>query len=82
MNEQLEKWLKGEPVHGEQCCPDFSCCTGKLAPLEQRQRFVKAVSEGDERTKMEMLGMFLGAAMAGEGQKVYVAGLEIPKDEQ
>jgi hypothetical protein len=73
MSEQLEKWLNGEPIHGEQCCPDFSCCTGNIAPLEQRQRFVRAIREGDERTQMEMLGMFLGAAI---GSSVYVAGLE------
>lgn len=76
MNEQLEQWLAGNPVHGEQCCPDFSCCRGKdtMAPLVQRERFVKAVREGDEKTKFEMLGMFLGAAMSGHD--VYVAGVD------
>lgn len=75
MNEQLEKWLNGNPVHdreADQCCPDFSCCSGNgMAPKEQRERFVKAIKENDERTRMEMLGMFLGAAFSGS----YVAGL-------
>lgn len=76
MSEQLQQWLNGTPVHGEECCPDFSCCTGNIAPLEVRQRYVKAVQDGDERTKFEMLGMFLGEAMAREGKKVYVAGTD------
>lgn len=82
MSEQLEKWLNGEPVHAEQCCPDFSCCRGKdkIAPREQRERFIKAVKDGDRATEMEMLGMFLGNAMAEE--KVYVAGLNTNGGEQ
>lgn len=83
MNEQLKQWLEGNPIHMEdQCCPDFSCCRGidTIAPLEIRQRFVKATQDGDEAARFEMLGMFLGAAMSGE--KVYVAGLKIPESEQ
>lgn len=75
MSDQLQQWLDGNPIHGEQCVPDFSCCRGieTIAPLEVRQRFVKAVESGDEEAKFEMLGMFLGAAMSGE--KIHVAGL-------
>lgn len=78
MNEQLEQWLLGNPIHGEQCCPDFSCCTKKIAPIEVRERFVAAVRAGDEQTKMEMLGMFLGEAFSN----AYIAGLEAPRSEQ
>lgn len=82
MSEQLEQWLLGNPIHGEQCCPDFSCCRGvdTIAPKEVRERFCKAERENDEKTKMEMLGMFLGNALSGKN--VYVAGTEVPKDEQ
>lgn len=75
MTEQLKQWLAGNPVHGDQCTPDFSCCRGvdTIAPLEVRQRFIKALESDDEKTQMEMLGMFLGAAMRGE--KIYLAGL-------
>lgn len=83
MNTQLEQWLAGNPVHNKeanQCCPDFSCCRdGDIAPLDQRERFVKAVRAGDESTLVEMLGMFLGHAM---GDKVYVAGLNVEGGEQ
>lgn len=83
MNYQLEQWLAGNPVHDKesnQCCPDFSCCrNGDIAPLEQRERFVKAVRENDESARMEMLGMFLSHAMGGG---VYVAGLNAEGAEQ
>ena len=78
---QLKQWVAGNPVHNpirDECCPDFSCCNGKIAPVEQRERFVKAVVEKDEKTQMEMLGMFLGNAFSDE--KIYVAGLEIPSE--
>lgn len=78
---QLKLWVEGNPVHNDirgECCPDFSCCNGNIAPIEQRERFAQACSEGDEHTKMEMLGMFLGNAFSGE--KVYVAGLEMPSE--
>lgn len=77
VSEQLRQWLDGNPVHAEECCPDFSCCTKNIAPKEVRERFVKAVKEGDEKTRFEMLGMFLGQAIS----RAYVAGLEIPDGE-
>ena len=77
---QLSLWVKGQPVHNpirDECCPDFSCCNGgKIAPIEIRKRFAKAFAEGDEHTKMEMLGMFLGQAFSDFN--IYVAGLDIP----
>lgn len=81
---QLNGWLLGNPTckKGDGCCPDFSCCTGIISPKETRERFVKAVTENDEKTRMEMLGMFLGEAMQRLGKNVYVAGLEVPETEQ
>ena len=81
VNYQIKQWVAGNPVHNpirDECCPDFSCCNGKIASVEQRERFAKAVVEKDERTQMEMLGMFLGSAFSDE--KIYVAGLEIPSE--
>lgn len=78
---QLEYWVKGVSVHNEvddECCPDFSCCNKKMnTPKEVRERFAKA----DERTRTEMLGMFLGKAMETMDKKVYIAGLETPDSE-
>ena len=86
MTNQLEQWLLGNSIHDtdrDECCPDFSCCNKKMqSSKETRERFVKAVKSGDDRIKNEMLGMWLGEAMATLGKKVYVAGLEIPESEQ
>lgn len=74
-DEQLREWVAGNPIHNkerDECCPDFSCCTGKIAPLNVRKRFEKACNEGDEETKMEMLMMFLSNALSGKN--IYVAG--------
>jgi len=81
--EQLTEWVKGNPVHNDtanECCPDFSCCRGKeyIAPLKQRERFLKAVLENDEDTKYQMLMMFLGNAFAGKN--VYIAGENSPSE--
>jgi hypothetical protein len=73
MNEQLQQWLEGNSIHGEQCCPDFSCCNKYVkTPIEVRQRFVKAIKENDKETELQMLGMFLQAAMDTLGKNVYV----------
>ena len=77
---QLALWVAGKPVHNpirDECCPDFSCCNGgKIASVEVRKRFAKAVAENDEYAQMEMLGMFLGQAFSDEN--IYVAGTSIP----
>ena len=60
--EQLEEWVNGNPIHNkeiDECCPDFSCCNGKIAPIEERLRFKKAFDENDEKTKIMMLIMFM-----------------------
>ena len=73
--EQLREWVKGNPVHNDErdeCCPDFSCCTGKIAPREVRERFAKAWLSGEEEVVAEMLMMFLSRAFSEEN--IYVAG--------
>ena len=75
LDEQLKEWVAGNPIHNkerDECCPDFSCCTGKIAPLNVRERFAKAYYEKDEETKNEMLMMFLANAFSNKN--IYVAG--------
>ena len=77
LDEQLKEWLDGNPIHNterDECCPDFSCCNGNIAPLNVRERFVKAHYECDEEVKMQMLMMFLGNAFSGKN--IYIAGDE------
>ncbi len=73
-DEQLERWVAGEPVHNDEkdeCCPDFSCCNPKLlATQEEREKF-RGASE-DERAAM--LSIFLGRMLAAEGVGACVAG--------
>jgi hypothetical protein len=76
-DEQLKEWVKGNPLHNhdrDECCPDFSCCNGKISSESERRRFAKAVADGDEPLKMEMLMMFLGNAFSDKN--IYVAGSE------
>lgn len=77
-DEQLERWLAGDPVHDEEngeCCPDLSCCRGDIAPLQVRQRFVAAYRDGDTETVYAMLGFFLSAALADFGESIHIAGV-------
>jgi hypothetical protein len=77
--EQIDRWVAGDPVHnGEnsgngECCPDFSCCKPHLLAEEAvRRRYKEAGSQ--ERTQMLM--EFLGAMIADHGKEkeVYIAG--------
>ena len=64
---QLENWLQGISKHNivdDECCPDFSCCTGKIASEEWRQRFFDA----DDRERENML---VGSLMSVLGQNDY-----------
>ena len=73
--EQLEEWVNGNPIHNQErdeCCPDFSCCGGNMAPKIERERFAKAFYDGDESLQMEMLMMFLGNAFSDKN--IYIAG--------
>ena len=80
IDKQLERWVAGDPVHNDvrdECCPDFSCCQPDLlAPKDVRERFKAAIDAGDERAKMTMLGIFLGAALAkaAPDKNIYIAG--------
>lgn len=69
-DEQLAAWLNGNSVHAEQCCPDFSCCEPSLLADEATRRAF--VDHPESRDQMCM--MFLGAAFASAGKKVYIAG--------
>lgn len=40
---------------GGECCPDFSCCTGVIWPLSERQAFTEAHEKGDTKKVREML---------------------------
>ncbi len=73
--EQLQKWVDGESIHGagkhEDCCPDFSCCNPKLLAFKgERQAFQAA----DEQARHAMLFTFLGRMLAIEGANAYIAG--------
>lgn len=73
--EQLEKWVNGEAIHNterDECCPDFSCCTGKMVERSVRERFAKAYRENDEPTVNSMLMMFLSGAFP----KAHIAGFK------
>ena len=74
--EQLDSWVAGTSVHGDQCCPDFSCCQPDLlAPKEVREIFAAAHKRGDERVTMRCRMEFLGRAISKMGdKKVYVVG--------
>ena len=59
--EQLAEWVKGNSLHGEQCCPDFSCCQDHYkAPRNVREKFAAA----NEEDRMKFLSMFLAKAFA------------------
>lgn len=76
--EQLEYWVNGRSIHSTEtaekaisltslregeCCPDFSCCTGAMAPEATRRAFQKAFKEKDHELQMQLLGGFLGTAL-------------------
>lgn len=76
--QQIEEWAKGNPIHDSkknQCCPDFSCCTGDIVEEKVRLRFKKAFVEKDHDTVNQMLMMFLGRAIrSNTNTRVYIAG--------
>jgi len=73
--EQLAEWVKGNSLHGYQCCPDFSCCQDHFkAPRAVREKFAAA----NEADRMEFLKMFLAEAFAEAfaEKNVHIAGDE------
>lgn len=75
--EQLEKWVEGISIHNEttnECCPDFSCCQPELLVDQSvREAFRDAVLTGDEKTKMQMLAMFLGQSFKLLNKEAYIS---------
>lgn len=71
INNYLEQWVKGNPVHdhqGGECCPDFSCCKPHLlATEEERKEFVLATPA----RRASMLMIFLDRMLSDEfGKKI------------
>lgn len=76
-DQQLAEWVKGNPIHGDECCPDFSCCRPELLAPED----VRIAFRDHPESRHEMLGMFLGKAIATyTKKKVYVAGLGVGEE--
>lgn len=72
---QLEDWVKGNSKHNtvdDECCPDFSCCSGQQTPKEHREAFAAAMGKARE----DMLMTFLSRSieLMGKGGKVHIAG--------
>ena len=79
--EQLEQWVKGNPIHDHehgQCCPDFSCCTGKIANEKERRAFYEAFKQGNVELTDGMLMMFLSELLVEQlpYKNVHLAGFE------
>lgn len=86
--EQLEQWVAGNPLHNYEigeCCPDFSCCRGihTMVDLPVRETFYAAYKTGNEKLTTRLLMEFLSRALSDEGldKKVYIAGLEVSRQE-
>ena len=76
--EQLDKWVEGEPIHNkdrDECCPDFSCCRPELLA---DKKIRTAFKNGTEESRNELLGFFLGQGIATyvPKKKVHIAGLK------
>ena len=59
--DQLDLWIKGKSVHTDEgfCCPDHSCCyPGLLAEQYTRERFVRAIDNGEGHVVRLMKYMF------------------------
>lgn len=81
-DQQLQAWRFGIPVHNptrDECCPDFSCCTGKLADRSLREKFVEAYEAEDMPGQWAILGMFLSGTLADADLDAHVAGVGWPE---
>jgi hypothetical protein len=79
--EQVRRWVAGESLHsdhrglGEECCPDFSCCTPSLLqPVEARRAFQAADGKGRDKLCMAFLGGLL--SKKAPDLRVYITGGE------
>ena len=68
VKQQGEEWAKGNSYHNDidnECCPDFSCCKPELkASDEQRQVFINAPREVQEKMLYTFLGSLCGSNVA------------------
>jgi hypothetical protein len=62
--EQLAQWVKGKPIHGAECCPDFSCCDPELL---QPERVRLAYAFGSQQVRAQMCAQFLAAMLKRRG---------------
>ncbi len=71
--EQVKEWVAGVSIHNDgrdECCPDFSCCHPELlASQKERARFQQALLDENRGLMDNMLMMFLGALLTGEGMR-------------
>jgi hypothetical protein len=73
-DEQLNEWVNGNSIHNterNECCPDFSCCQKHYKATDEERRLFRDRPE----LRDQMLMNFLGAAIAGYGKDIYIAGL-------
>lgn len=63
---QLDLWRRGQPVHNDidnECCPDFSCCRGKVYMANDKLREMFCRDPASRRSMMEMFIAELPDAM-------------------
>lgn len=75
--EQLIHWINDDPVHSSltnECCPDFSCCGGKISSMAFRKAFLRAHISGDRKTVEMMLMGCLGGMTSELDTKTYISG--------
>lgn len=72
--EQIDLWVAGSPIHGVECCPDFSCCHADLLqPLKVRL----AYRDGSRRVRDQLCARFLALLIKKVAPgKVLVVGPE------
>lgn len=54
---QLRLWQQGQAFHNDidnECCPDFSCCRGRMHMASQRLRDLFVLDPASRRAMMEM----------------------------
>lgn len=57
--EQLDEWVKGNPIHNkidDECCPDFSCCKPELLASDEHRKAFKAAN--DEQRESFLFSFF------------------------
>ena len=70
---QLDYWVAGKSIHNletDECCPDFSCCTGRIAPKSERVKFMMAAYNRDEEQVNNLCFGFLAKSLTASGYQV------------